>query len=161
MISWSSRRLIFGALLVPLTWLAVPDVSAALVSYASVRPDATLLVGSRVVRLHGIYVPPMGRTCRSNLRPVKCGTNAVLALDFKIRGFVHCQKVRKNRDRSITALCRNKGVDLSAYLIERGWAVALPGGPFEYQVLERIARERRMGVWGMHGIAIAPSSDSR
>lgn len=161
MIASSARRVFFGGLLVLLTWHALADAHAALVSYASVRQDATLLVGTRVVRLHGIYVPPMGRTCRSNLRPVKCGTNAVLALDFKIRGFVHCQQVRKHRDRSITALCRNKGVDLGAYLIKRGWAVALPSGPFEYHVLERIARTRRMGVWGMHGVAIAPSSDSR
>ena len=45
-------------------------------------------------------------------------------------------------------------MDLGAYLIERGWAVASPEGPFEYQVLEKIARERRMGVWGMHGLAV-------
>ena len=154
-------RVIFGFLLVTLAWLTVPAASAALVSYAKVRPDATLMVGSRLVRLYGIYIPPAGRTCRPNLRPVKCGSNAALALDFKIRGFVHCQQVQKHRDGSITALCRNKGVDLSAYLIERGWAVALPGGPFAYQVLERIARARNMGVWGMHGIAIASSSDSR
>ncbi len=92
---------------------------------------------------------------------MKCGSNAALALDFKIRGFVHCQRVQKYRDGSMTALCRNKGVDLSAYLIERGWAVALPGSPFAYQVLEQIARARNMGVWGMHGIAIASSSGPR
>jgi endonuclease YncB( thermonuclease family) len=147
--------------LAALAWLAVPQASAALVSYANVRPDATLLVGSRVVRLYGIYVPPMGRTCRTNLRPVKCGSNAALALDFKIRGFVHCQQVRKHRDRSITARCLNKGVDLGAYLIERGWAVALPNGPFEYQVLEKVARSRSMGIWGMHGIAMPASPSLR
>ncbi len=159
MIASSCRRLITGALVAALTWIAVPAASAALVNYAMVRQDATLLVGSKVVHLYGIYVPPMGRTCRSNLRPVKCGSNAVLALNFKIRGFVHCQVVHKNRDRSITAVCRSNGVDLSAYLIERGWAVASENGPFEYQVLEKIARSRGMGVWGMHGIAVtSPSS---
>ena len=142
-------------------WLPASLAAAELVSYARVQPDATLLVGSRAVRLYGIYVPPMERVCRANIRPVKCGSHAVLALEFKIRGFVHCQPVRRNRDRSLTALCRNRGVDLSAYLIERGWAVALPNGPFEYQVLERIARERNMGVWGMHGIAVPSSSAAR
>jgi endonuclease YncB( thermonuclease family) len=156
-----SKRLIFCFLLAALTWLPTAAAAPQLVSYASVRPDATLLVGSRVVRLYGIYVPPMGRICRTNLRPVKCGSNAVLALDFKIRGFVRCKPVYKHRDRSVTALCRNRGVDLSAYLVERGWAVALPGGPFEYQVLERIARKRSMGVWGMHGIVVASSPTAR
>ncbi len=157
MIASYCNRVIFGFLLVALAWLAVPAASAALISYAKVRPDATLVVGSRLVRLYGIYIPPAGRTCRPNLRPVKCGSNAALALDFKIRGFVHCQRVHRHRDRSITALCRNKGVDLSAYLIERGWAVALPNGPFEYRILEKIARNRGMGIWGMHGIAMAAS----
>lgn len=149
------RYLISLYLLAVVTWPATVMGASELVSYALVRPDATLLVNSRVVRLYGIYVPPSERTCRANLRPAKCGSNAVLALDFKIRGFVHCEPIHKNSDRSITALCRNRGVDLSAYLIERGWAVASPEGPFEYQVLEKIARERRMGVWGMHGVAVA------
>lgn len=149
------RTLISVCLLAALTWPGVViGATKKLVSYAMVRPDATLLVSSRVVRLYGIYVPPSGRTCRANLRPVKCGSNAVLALEFKIRGFVHCETLHKHADRSITALCRNRGVDLGAYLIERGWAVASPEGPFEYQVLEKIARERRMGVWGMHGLAV-------
>ena len=162
MVSPNPRHLILGCVLATLAGLApTSDVSAELVSYAAVRPDATLLVGTRVVRLYGIYVPPMGRTCRTNLRPAKCGSKAVLALDFKIRGFVHCQQIHKHRDRSITALCRNRGVDLGAYLIERGWAVTASGGPFEYQVLERIARERNMGVWGNHGTAFPSSSEVR
>jgi len=149
--------LIGGCLLAASLWAGPVFGSAPLVSYAKVRPDASLLVGSRVVRLYGIHVPPMGRTCRGNLRPVRCGSHAMLALDFKIRGFVRCWQVYRNRDRSMTALCRNRGVDLGAYLIERGWAVARPDAPFEYQVLERIARERSMGVWGLTGVAIAPS----
>ena len=161
MMVWNGRRLMCCAVLAASVWLAPFQVGAELVSYANVRQDATLLVGSRIVRLHGIYVPPMGRTCRTNLRPVKCATNAVLALDFKIRGFVRCRRVAKHRDRSITARCLNKGVDLGAYLVERGWAVALPYGPFEYQVLEKIARSRSMGIWGMHGIAIPASSAAR
>ncbi len=148
--------LIGGCLLAASLWAGPVFGAASLVSYAKVRADASLKVGSRVVRLYGIHVPPMGRTCRSNLRPARCASHAVLALDFKIRGFVRCKPVYRNRDRSVTALCRNRGVDLGAYLIERGWAVARPDGPFEYQVLERIARERNMGVWGLTGVAIAP-----
>ena len=161
MMSWNCRRLIGCAVLAASASLLPHQASAELVSYANVRQDATLMVGSRVVRLYGIYVPPMGRTCRANLRPIKCGSNAALALDFKIRGFVHCRQVVKHRDRSITARCLNKGVDLGAYLIERGWAVSSTDGPFEYRVLEKIARNRSMGIWGMHGVAIPASSGAR
>jgi len=161
MMLWKGKRLMCCAVLATSAWLAPSQACAELVSYANVRQDATLLVGSRVVRLYGIYVPPMGRTCRTNLLPAKCGSHAVLALDFKIRGFVRCRQIAKHRDRSITARCLNKGVDLGAYLIERGWAVALPYGPFEYHVLEKIARNRSMGIWGMHGIAVPASSAAR
>lgn len=40
------------------------------------------------------------------------------------------------------------GEDLAAYLLEQGWAVALPYTPFEYHVLERIARHKGFGIWG-------------
>ena len=142
-------------------WLITWPASAAIVSYADVRADASLRVGSRVVRLYGIHVPRLGRTCRTTIRPARCGSRAVLALDFKIRGFVRCEPVHRHRDRSVTALCTNRGVDLAAYLVERGWAVARPDGPFEYQVLERIARARHIGMWGMTGTAIASPPPSR
>lgn len=145
-----------ACVLTGLLWLAPSAEATALTSYAWVRPDASLRVGHQVVHLYGIYVPDTGRTCQTLLRPVKCGSRAVLALDFKIRGFVTCQPLRRHRDRSMTGICRNRGVDLGAYLIERGWALARPGAPFEYYALERIARARGRGVWGLTGVAIAP-----
>ncbi|MDG1945801.1 MAG: hypothetical protein P8J17_16200 [Halioglobus sp.] len=57
--------------------------------------------------------------------------------------------------RNIVGRCRvnaskfDDGDDLSAYLLQKGWAVALPDAPFEYQTLEKIARTRGFGVWGM------------
>ena len=64
--------------------------------------------------------------------------------------------MRRNRDRSINAFCYVKDdhdpfgpyVDLGAWLIFQGWAVAAPGAPFEYSVYERIAREAGRGIWG-------------
>ena len=47
------------------------------------------------------------------------------------------------------ALCRVGDEDLSAYLLTRGWAVALPDAPFEYSALEKIARQQGIGVWGL------------
>lgn len=117
-------------------------------SYAFINEDATLRIRGKHIRLYGIHIPETDRTCRSNLRPVKCAPRAALALDFKIQGFVQCTEVRRHSDRSITARCFNDDTDLSAYLIERGWAVAGPNAPFEYQTLERIAERRGVGIWG-------------
>ncbi len=118
-------------------------------SYAFVQDDGSLKVSGRTIRLFGIYIPPTAQSCRTFERPVTCAPQAALALDFKIGAdFVHCTPRSRNDDGSITALCRVGGNDLSAYLLERGWALALPDAPFEYAALEKIARNKSLGVWG-------------
>ena len=136
-----------------------PDVAAAklpsrIVSYAHVEDDGTLRIRNRRIRLYGIYIPPTSRICRTTIRPVRCAPRAANALDFKIQGFVECRPVYRHRDRSLTARCYNDGEDLGAYLIDRGWAVAAPGAPFEYTVLEDLARHHSRGIWGFNADVI-------
>ena len=119
-------------------------------SYAFVQDDGSLRVSGHTVRLFGIHIPPTAQSCRSFERPVTCAPQAVLALDFKIGAdFVHCTPQTRNDDGSITAVCRVGDTDLSAYLLSRGWALALPDAPFDYAALEKIARHRGLGVWGL------------
>lgn len=127
-----------------------PTVPAAadIAGYAIVQDDATLKLRHHRIRLAGIYLPPTGRDCRTNVRPARCGSRAALALAFKARGRIVCDGEVRNADGTVTATCRTREVDLAAYLIEMGWAVALPDAPFEYKTLERIARDRGLGVWG-------------
>lgn len=124
-------------------------------SYAAVNDDGTLRIKGKTIRLFGVYIPESGRTCSTNRVPPVCGSRAAVALEFKIDGFVRCELLERNEDRSYTGLCRvnvsafDEGEDLSAYLLQKGWAVALPDAPFEYQTLEKIARSRSFGVWGI------------
>ena len=123
---------------------------------AIVQDDASLRVGTSTVRLYGIHIPTMGQTCNTRIRPIQCRTRAAAALAFKIQGFVYCRDVGRNADGSRAAFCTVdcKGKagfcreDLGAWLIGQGWAVAAPGGPIEYEVQEKIARRRGLGVWG-------------
>jgi endonuclease YncB( thermonuclease family) len=123
-------------------------------SYALVQPDATLQIRGREVHLRGIYIPETGKTCDTIIRPTRCGTRAAIALERKIQGFVHCVEASRNYDGSVTARCFvnrtsfDEGDDLGAFLIEHGFAVAAEDAPFEYRVLERIARANHRGVWG-------------
>lgn len=136
--------------------LSVPGAHAReIVSYAFVQDDATLKVRGKIIHLYGIHVPETERTCRTFIRPVQCASRAALALDFKIgAGFVRCETVHTNADGSLTAVCHADEEDLSAYLISRGWAVALPDAPFEYKTLEKIARNKGLGVWGFQADVI-------
>lgn len=142
---------LFVSLVPVLLGIASPDLAPAeLASFAFVQDDGSLRLKGRTIRLYGVYIPPSGTTCRGFERPPKCASRAALALDFKKgANFVHCEPKARNADGSITALCRVKGDDLSAYLLERGWAVALPDAPFEYATLEKIARHRGVGIWGL------------
>lgn len=123
---------------------------ADLSGYAIVRDDATLRVKGRTIHLYGIHIPPTGSSCRPLQRPPRCTSRAALALEFKKgANFVHCEPRQDHADRTLTAICRVKGEDLAAYLLERGWALALPEAPFEYHALEKIARHRGLGIWGI------------
>ena len=131
-----------------------PAAAAAVTGYALVQQDGSLRIAGRTVRLFGIYIPPTNRQCRTFIRPVKCAPRAVLELDFQLRGFARCERVRRNADASIDAVCRIKGTDLAAWMLQHGWAVALPEAPFEYVTLERIARAQERGIWGFQVDAI-------
>jgi endonuclease YncB( thermonuclease family) len=159
-IDWSrgmSRALL--ALLL-LTILLPPRPAAAandgtITSYAIVQDDATLKVQGRTIRLYGTYIPATGRGCTTVLRPPRCGSRAARALDLKIHGFIECLPQQRYADGTIGAYCfaregsiLDPPVDLGAWLIEQGFAVAGPDAPFEYGVLEKIARTNRRGVWG-------------
>ena len=119
-------------------------------SYSHVLEDSSLLVAGQKIWLYGIYIPLNDRTCRTYQIPIRCGQRSLLALEFKIEPyFVSCEKKAEREDGSIEALCRVRGEDLSAWMLQQGWAVALPDAPFEYHAIEKIARHHSRGIWGI------------
>ncbi len=131
---------------------AVPWAMAAseISSYAFVQQDGSLKLAGYLVYLYGIYIPATEQACYGFIRPVPCGPRAALALDFKISGdFVHCTPRATNPDGSITANCRSGNEDLSLWMLQQGWALALPDAPFEYSAMERVARSKGVGIWGI------------
>lgn len=142
---------VLQVLLLALAMISLPQqtYSQAIVSYAYVLDDGSLQVRGQKIWLYGILIPATERTCRTYLIPIECGPRAVLALESKIGPFfVACEKKGEREDGSITALCRVKDEDLGAWMLQNGWAVALPDAPFEYQTLEKIARHHNRGIWG-------------
>jgi endonuclease YncB( thermonuclease family) len=125
-----------------------------IVGAATVAGNGLLRVGTQWVQLFGIYIPPTGTNCETVLRPARCGSRAAIALEFKIQGFVRCSTTGETVAEVVTAICyvrrtfRSEGVDLGAYLLSQGWALALPDAPFEYYAREEIARSRGVGLWG-------------
>lgn len=145
-----------AAILLLASALALPPSASAreIRGLAMVRDDGSLRIAGRTIYLYGIYIPPTNNVCRTFEFPPTCAERAVLALDFKVEGFVGCEIVGRTANGDLTGVCRvgssyfDEGEDLAAYLLERGWALALPNAPFEYHALEKIAYRRGMGVWG-------------
>ncbi len=153
------RIFLLGAFIALVVFFAIGfarPTSAEIKSYAIVQSDGSLRIQGHTVRLLGIYIPHTGQTCQTSVRPARCGSRAVLALEFRIQGFVKCEPWRRNTDGSIDAVCLVRGQgsvlsppeDLGAWLIKQGWAVALPDAPFEYAIFEEIARTQHRGIWG-------------
>jgi endonuclease YncB( thermonuclease family) len=147
-------RLFVWPVIAVISLMATPVHAWEISSYAFVNENGTLRIEGETIHLYGIHIPETGRHCRTNTRPVICGSRAYLALEFKIQGFVHCEIRDRNHDGSVVGHCRvnvsnfDEGTDLSAYLLKRGWAAALPNAPVRYHTLEKIASRRGMGVWG-------------
>lgn len=119
-------------------------------SFAFVQQNGSLKVSGYLIHLYGIYIPPTEQSCYTFIRPAPCGSRASLALDFKTSGhFVHCAPIAMNPDGSLIARCSSEGEDLSAWMLQRGWAVALPDAPLEYQTLEKTAQAQGIGIWGL------------
>ena len=133
---------------------ALADNSYDFSGSAFVGDDGVMRIAHHDVRLWGIVIPPTREQCAEYMRPPDCGPRATLVLKEGINGFVGCRAVERNDDRSISAQCFtgyssfDAGVDLAAYLLNRGWALAAPDAPPEYQALERIARHTGLGLWG-------------
>ncbi len=154
-----AAALLLGAILGAV--FAAP-VQAEIKGLAFVRADGSLKIGTRIVSLYGIYLPPSGRTCNTAVRPVLCGSRAVLELERAIHGFAICQEIARDPDRSIAAICtirpdgasRGEREDLAIRLLRKGLAVARPEAPFEYRIFEEIARVKRRGIWGFQADSI-------
>ncbi len=127
------------------------DVAAAdFEGFPFVNDDGTLRIHHATIHLYGILIPPTDESCQLFIRPVDCAPRAVLALKFDIgTSFVKCTRKAENEDRSYSASCTADGHDLSAMLLRQGWAAALPNAPYEYKVMEKIARARGIGIWGI------------
>lgn len=117
--------------------------------------DGSLVVDGYRIRLHGILIPLIERTCRTAFPPIRCGYKPVLVLDSMVDGFVHCTPVSRLRDGSLSAVCTVAGErigepreDLAARMLLEGWAFADENAPGAYRALERLAESREAGLWG-------------
>jgi endonuclease YncB( thermonuclease family) len=108
----------------------------------------TIRIGNTRIRLHGIDAPEARQTCTANGKDWRCGQEATNAL-VRIVGEhqVSCSQRDVDRYGRIVAMCRVGAVDLNAWMVGEGWAVAYRQFSMEYVRDEGEAREARKGLW--------------
>lgn len=116
---------------------------------ASVTDGDSLEIRGTRIRLHGIDAVEARQQCRDREgRRWPCGRHAAFALEDAIGGrTVHCRVRDRDDYGRVVGQCFAGGTDLSATMVERGYAIVLRRYGREYVPLEDRARASRVGIW--------------
>ena len=110
----------------------------------------TLEIRGQRIRLHGIDAPESGQSCEDEHgKSYRCGQRATLALaDLIGRDTITCwQTDIDQRYGRIVAVCHLGGLDLNAWMVGAGHALAWRKYSWDYVAAETLARRDRKGIW--------------
>ena len=109
-----------------LSLLPIPTNAEELTGVASIIDGDTLEIHGKRIRLHGIDTPESRQTCLDSAgKPWRCGQKAALALADRVgRRTVRCEGKKHDRYKRLIAVCYQDKIDLNAWLVSEGWAVA-------------------------------------
>ena len=126
------------------------------VGVASVIDGDTLEIHGKRLRLHGIDAPESGQFCEKDGEQYRCGQQAALALSDKIgRAIIRCEQRDIDRYKRIVAVCSLGNLDLNAWMVRQGWAIAYRQYSRDYVDDESAAQAEKAGIWA--GRFIKPS----
>ena len=108
----------------------------------------TIRIGNTRIRLHGIDAPETKQTCIANGKVWRCGWEATNALANIVgKHWVTCSKQDVDRYGRVVAVCRAGQIELGAWMVGNGWAVAYRRYSMDYVIDEEQARKASRGIW--------------
>jgi endonuclease YncB( thermonuclease family) len=120
-----------------------------LTGLASVVDGDTLEIYGIRIRLYGIDAPEATQTCtNAQGTAYRCGRQAARALDDLVgRRTVTCAQRDTDQYGRPVAICRQGIVDLGAWMVDHGHAVAFMRYSDRYAPNEATARAKSIGLW--------------
>lgn len=95
-------------------------------------------------RLKGVDAPEFGQICDKDGKAWRCGETARIVLARQLeRGALLCRSSERDKYGRRLATCTVAGMDLNAYMVRSGAAIAYGG----YEREEAEARDAKRGVW--------------
>lgn len=152
--TWSSRlaRIILQGAAAALALAIAPAPAAATEKFVGVPrivDGDTLAFDGQRVRIRGIDAPETSQTCSRRGVDEPCGVLSTQALAGKIgSGTVVCLSEERDDHNRPIAVCRLGTLDLGAWMVETGHAVAFVRYVRDYVPLETAARRQGLGIWG-------------
>jgi endonuclease YncB( thermonuclease family) len=108
----------------------------------------TIIVSGERIRLHGIDSPETRQTCMKGGKAWNCGGAATAALLNRIGGQpVTCKGDKRDRYKRLIGICYIGMVNLNAWMVQNGWALAYRRYSRDYIGDEGGAMDERKGIW--------------
>lgn len=116
---------------------------------ARILSGDTLVVGGRVVGLYGVAAPGLKQTClNAKGQSYACGASSAKALAAHLKdATITCQIRETDSYGRALSVCHRDKEDLSAWMAEKGFAMAERGGQAAYVGAETVAWGKRLGLW--------------
>ncbi len=123
---------------------------------ARVIDGDTIQIQHLRIRMHGIDAPENAQRCLDAAgRSYGCGQVATNALaSMTGRSKVECRVLDMDRYGRLIAVCHRDGIDLNAWMVRDGHAMAYRRYSADYISHEDAARSDRIGIW--QGRFVAP-----
>ncbi|MGB3852273.1 MAG: thermonuclease family protein [Tunicatimonas sp.] len=130
----------------PFLWLLI---LFQIIGTASVIDGDTIEIRGSRIRLHGIDAPESSQWCTdASGTTVRCGQQAALALDSLLNGRTcRCEVVDTDRYGRAVATCYVGEININAWLVRQGWALAYREYSTDYVADEQQAQAQGRGIW--------------
>jgi len=127
-----------------------PTSSGSIAGFARVIDGDTIDLSGKRIRLYGIDAPESAQSCVIAEQPYRCGEKATRALYDLVRDrTVLCEPTGLDRYQRTIARCKIEGsnVDINAWMVRKGFAVAYRRYSYAYITDELGARIAQRGLW--------------
>ncbi len=115
-----------------------------------VLPDGALRSGAVTIQLYGIVLPERKKLCISpEGQRWACGITAFIALRNLVQSRSIACKILSDIENRVLGQCKVEQTDISAWLLQEGWAETAPGVNEKlYVEAATSAKSKAIGLWG-------------